>query len=184
MKNITIILRSLKLYIFSLGLILSLCTQISAQTTYTVINNNETGAGSLRQAIIDANGDVALDNIEFNIPVVGPHTIILTGLSLPAITTPINIDATTQSGYTIGNPQIMINGDGHLYGFELTSSASGSTINGFSLVNFSYAIYSDTSGNHNFNNNFIGLQPDGATVLPNLFGIRLVDSSNNTFPTM
>src|SRR6185503_18088522 len=42
--------------------------------TFTVINTNDSGAGSLRQAIIDANTNPGLDTISFNIGS-GPQTI-------------------------------------------------------------------------------------------------------------
>ena len=37
-------------------------------STYAVINTNDSGAGSLRQAIINANNDTSPDDIVFNIP--------------------------------------------------------------------------------------------------------------------
>src|SRR4051794_33890315 len=37
-------------------------------TTYTVINTTDSGAGSLRQAILDANASVGTDSVIFNIP--------------------------------------------------------------------------------------------------------------------
>ena len=37
-------------------------------STYAVINTNDSGAGSLRQAIINANKDTSPDDIVFNIP--------------------------------------------------------------------------------------------------------------------
>ena len=37
-------------------------------STYAVINTNDSGAGSLRQAIINADGDSSPDDIVFNIP--------------------------------------------------------------------------------------------------------------------
>src|SRR5208337_3113600 len=37
-------------------------------STYAVTNTNDSGAGSLRQAIINANGDSSPDDIVFNIP--------------------------------------------------------------------------------------------------------------------
>jgi hypothetical protein len=47
-----------------------------------VVNNNDAGAGSLRQAIIDANNTLGADVIEFNIPapvnaIVEPGTVTL-----------------------------------------------------------------------------------------------------------
>jgi hypothetical protein len=48
-------------------------------STYVVINTNDSGAGSLRQAIINANNDVVKgvmspDNIDFEIPASSPNT--------------------------------------------------------------------------------------------------------------
>lgn len=63
--------------------------------TFTVINTNTSGAGSLAQAITNANATAAADVIEFNIVGVGIHTI---AGSLPAITQPLTIDGYTQPG--------------------------------------------------------------------------------------
>jgi len=43
--------------------------------TFTVTNTNDSGPGSLRQAILDANGNPGLDTIQFAIPGPGVHTI-------------------------------------------------------------------------------------------------------------
>ena len=43
--------------------------------SFTVINTNDAGPGSLRQAILDANALGGTDNIDFNIPGAVPHTI-------------------------------------------------------------------------------------------------------------
>jgi len=67
--------------------------------TFTVTNTNDSGPGSLRQAITDANASLGLDTIAFNIPGLGPHTIqLLSGL--PAILDPVVIDGYTESGAT------------------------------------------------------------------------------------
>ena len=44
-------------------------------TTYTVTNTDDAGAGSLRQAILDANGNAGADTIAFAILGSGVHTI-------------------------------------------------------------------------------------------------------------
>ena len=63
--------------------------------TYTVTNINNTGAGSLREAITLSNASVGVaDTIEFAIAGIGPHTINL-GSALPAITDRVTIDATS-----------------------------------------------------------------------------------------
>ncbi|WP_342347573.1 DUF4347 domain-containing protein, partial [uncultured Nitrospira sp.] len=43
--------------------------------TYTVTNTNDSGAGSFRQAITDANANAGTDTIDFSIAGAGPHTI-------------------------------------------------------------------------------------------------------------
>ena len=43
--------------------------------TFTVTNTNDTGPGSLRQAILDANAAAGSDTIGFDIPDPGAHTI-------------------------------------------------------------------------------------------------------------
>ncbi len=51
--------------------------------TFTVLNTNDSGPGSLRQAILDANATPGADTIAFNIPGSGIHTI--GPLSVPAL---------------------------------------------------------------------------------------------------
>jgi hypothetical protein len=43
--------------------------------TFTVLNTNDSGAGSLRQAITSANAAAGADTIAFDIPGAGVHTI-------------------------------------------------------------------------------------------------------------
>ena len=65
--------------------------------TYTVINTDDSGEGSLRWAMTMANQDAALDSVVFDIPGDGPHTIQPTSL-LPQFDQPVVIDGYTQSG--------------------------------------------------------------------------------------
>ena len=58
--------------LFCLALAAFAAASLSA-TTYTVTNTNDSGAGSLRQAIMDANTNVGADTIAFNIPGSDPH---------------------------------------------------------------------------------------------------------------
>src|SRR5687767_6897575 len=66
--------------------------------TIIVTNTADSGAGSLRQAILSANATANVpDVINFNISGAGPHTISpVTPLS--ALTDPVTIDGYTQSG--------------------------------------------------------------------------------------
>ena len=71
-----------------------------AAATFTVTNTNDSGAGSLRQAILDANANAGLDTIAFNIPGAGVHTIT-PATPLDTITDPVTIDGYTQLGSSV-----------------------------------------------------------------------------------
>src|SRR5437899_724703 len=78
--------------------------------TFTVLNTSDSGVGSLRQAIMDANNNPGADLISFQIPGTKPYTI--SPLSpLPSLTDPVTIDGTTQTGFT-SQPIIQLNGAG------------------------------------------------------------------------
>jgi hypothetical protein len=59
--------------------------------TFTVTNTNNSGAGSLRQAILDANANAGADVITFNISPGGVQTIAPTS-ALPTISGPVTIE--------------------------------------------------------------------------------------------
>ncbi len=63
----------------------------------TVINTNDSGAGSLRQAIVDANSAPNETSIAFDIPGACPQIIQLDS-ALPALTEPVVIDGYSQPG--------------------------------------------------------------------------------------
>src|SRR5690242_2436939 len=66
--------------------------------TFTVTNTNPSGAGSLHQAILDANVDDTADVIEFGIAGFGAKVI---AGDLPAITQPVTIDGYTEAFTTV-----------------------------------------------------------------------------------
>src|SRR4051812_21067248 len=78
--------------------------------TFMVVNVNDTGTGSLRQAILDADNQAGASKIVFAIPGTGVHTIAPTS-ALPMIVVPLTIDGTSQTGYA-GKPLIELNGAG------------------------------------------------------------------------
>src|SRR5438874_2131308 len=77
-----------------------LCLVVAAVAegaTLTVTTTADSGAGSLRQAILDANAAAGTDTIAFNIPGAGVQTIApLT--NLPMVTEAVVIDGYTQPG--------------------------------------------------------------------------------------
>ncbi len=106
--------------------------------TFTVTNANDTGGGSLRQAIIDANTLPGVDTITFNIAGTGVHTI--NQASSLTITETVTIDATTDDSFAANSnrPAIILDGDNSFTGdgLVLTSSADGSVIRGFVIRDF------------------------------------------------
>jgi len=78
----------------------------ASSNTYTVTNTNSSGAGSFRQAIIDANANPDADVIEFNIGGGGAHQV---DANFPGavLNSDVTVDGTTQPGYS-GTPLIEI----------------------------------------------------------------------------
>jgi len=150
--------------------------------TYTVTTTADSGAGSLRQAILDANANAGTDTITFNISS-GAQTINLLS-NLPQITDTVILDATTQSGYS-NAPLIEINGNSYaaatVYGFDLGENADNSIINGFVINRFAtYGIYLNGADNVTIAGNYIGTNAAGTASQANGTGIcSLAASSGN-----
>ena len=151
--------------------------------TYVVTNTNDSGAGSLRQAIVDANANAGADTISFNIGS-GTQTITLSSL-LPTITGQTTIDGWTQSGYT-NSPLIVIDGNnltGNGLGFS--SSADNSIIRGLVIRDFVGNAINLASGADGITvvNNYLGSLNSSGTNIgagdANTTGINIL-SANNT----
>ena len=83
-----------------------------APLSLAVTNTADSGAGSLRAAILAANALTGTtDTIRFDIPGPGPHSIALTSV-LPVINDPVIIDGTTEPDFA-GVPDRRARGDGH-----------------------------------------------------------------------
>jgi len=126
---------------------------------FAVTNTADNGAGSLRQAIEDANNhpnDFGPDQISFAIAGTGPHTISLTN-DLPEIIDAVKIDGYTQPGATGTNRLIKLNGANvanSLAGLQLTSV--GSSVGGLIVEQFPFGIYILTPGaNNHITNNIV-----------------------------
>jgi hypothetical protein len=149
--------------------------------TFTVTNANDSGPGTLRQAIIDANNNDGLDTINFSIPTNTLHSINLLS-NLPPILDPAVIDGTTQYGYA-GKPIIEINGASvgpTPAGLTLYAGGSGSTIQGLTLNRFGVeAIHLEGGGGNVIRANFIGTDTNGTAALGNVLGIYVYGSSAN-----
>lgn len=150
--------------------------------TFVVTNAADSGAGSLRSAITNANYYPGLDTITFNIAGAGVHTINLVS-ALPTLTEPAMINGATQPGYA-GAPLIELNGAsaGASPGLRLVAAASGSTIRALALNRFgSHGIQVDGGSSNALLANFIGTDASGTAARGNsLEGIYLNGSSGNT----
>jgi len=69
----------------------------AAGATFTVTTAGDSGPGSLRQALLDANAQAGSHRIVFAIPGAGVHTIAPVS-ALPAVTRAVTIDGYTQPG--------------------------------------------------------------------------------------
>ena len=81
----------------------------SPAATFTVTSALDSGPGTLRDAIDNANANEGPDEIDFAIGT-GPQSIVLDA-ALPEITDPVTIDGTSQPGFA-GRPLINVGGDG------------------------------------------------------------------------
>ncbi|MFY9608067.1 MAG: FG-GAP-like repeat-containing protein, partial [Blastocatellia bacterium] len=151
-----------------------------AALVFPVSSNADSGAGSLRDAITQANANAGLDTISFGISV-GPQTI--TPLSpLPAITEAVVIDGTTQTGFA-GNPIIELNGSSaggfSTNGFDI--AAGNSTVRGLVINRFpNRGIHLTVAGGNVVEGDFLGTDIIGTADLGNaVHGISMFNSPNN-----
>jgi len=168
-------------------------------TTYTVTNTNDSGAGSLRQAITDANGNAGADAIHFNIPGSDPGcdgggVCTIAPLSaLPTFTDAVTIDGYTQPGAAVNtaangtNAVLKIALSGANFGADaLTIDAANVTIRGLVIGGgfqngISRNAVIDLSANAKIIGCFIGVHADGQTAWPNLvYGIFFDYTGNIT----
>src|SRR5437763_3524496 len=176
--------RSLWVFLF-LALLLLLTAPVEG-ATLAVINTNDGGGGSLRQAIIDANTASGADLINFNIPGAGVRTINLMS-PLPPITEALTIDGYSQPGSSVNSLAI---GDNAVLLIELNGANAGgggfdikapTTLRGLLVNRFlDYGINIRASAPGNvITGCFFGTDPSGINSRPNLSGNIIAASSNN-----
>lgn len=125
--------------VFALSFITFLALQQGAlAATYVVTNTNDSGPGSLRQAMLEANGVTSgPDQIDFNIPGEGPHTITLTSGNLPFIIEQVTINGLSQPGSVCDGtntmPAIRIDFNG-VANPLVVNAGLGTEINGLALA--------------------------------------------------
>src|ERR1043166_9423124 len=173
--------------------IFSLIRNQGFAATLTVTTTADSGPGTLRQAILDANADASpgVVSIAFNIPGAGVQTI--TPLSaLPTITRPVTIDGYTQPG---ASPNTLAQGDNAVLLIELNGinlsdildralyiQGTGSTVRGLVINRFTAAdsaLLVEFADNTVIEGNFIGTDATGTNVLGNNAGIATYSSNGN-----
>ncbi len=146
--------------------------------TFLVTNTNNSGAGSLRSAIADANAAAGFDVINFLIAGPGPHVISPQrtnpadplSVAMP-ISSPMLIDGYSQAGASPNtlsegnNAAIRIRLDGALAGAGaggLFIDGGGATVRGLAITRFEDGVIIRGGGGGNtIAGNFIGLDPLG-----------------------
>ena len=157
----------------------------SLKAAILVTNSADSGPGSLRQAILDANAQASPDIIEFFNTAPGWHTIVLAS-ALPAITQPVSLNGyadpeASENTQVIGNDASIvwvIDGVGN---DVFTVSSDDVSIRGLSIVGADDAVLIDSGAqNVSIAGNFLGLLPNGITDDPNAnASVRLTGGANN-----
>jgi len=169
--------------------ILLLTSTLSAfATDFIVVNTNNSGTGSLRMAITNANSaSGGPHTIKFNIPASDGGYNSQTGVWTISLTSPLSyimkagtvIDGTSQTTFagntnTLG-PEIMLNGNTTVdYAFFIIN-VPDVEIKGFIISSFIYGIQisGSASTNNVIKNNYIGVNYNASDSLPNYIGIEI-----------
>ena len=109
-----------------------------APATFVVTSPNDSGPGSLRQAIRSSSAAAGADTINFNIPSLtgGPSPSRLVS-ALPTLTGPVTIAGDTQPGFRPGVPLVELNGARAGAGANgLALNASGCVVRGLIIDRF------------------------------------------------
>jgi len=148
-------------------------------STFTVTNTNDSGSGSLRQAILNANKTTAADTIKFAIgsgaKTISPVT------ALPAISQPTIVDGSSQPGFA-GKPLIEISGSkagSNKDGLKLTGS--GITVKNLVINKFGGSgIFIYSKGGNKITGCYLGVDRAGSLDYGNNAHGIIIQSPNNT----
>ena len=165
----------------------------AAPTTFTVTKTADSGTGTLRWAISQANTNPGRDTIIFNIEMTDPGydagkgiwTIFLTSSLSLTDSDGVEIDAisqTTNKGNTNPmGPEIAISGASLASGPIFDLQHNNNLIKGFALhsnMNGAAIDIGSSSRENIIINNFIGIRADASLGLTNKYGIRIHSGSH------
>ncbi len=163
------------------------CPPEPPDPAFVVTNTNDTGPGSLRQAILNANATPGAQMITFNIPGSGVQTIVPLS-ELPQITDSVTIDGYSQPGASVntlaqGNDAVLlIELNGSNVSVALDIHANNCIVRGLVINRAIGSVgLSLWTSNNLVEGNFIGTDATGTISLGNANGVRVISSnSNNT----
>jgi hypothetical protein len=150
-----------------------------APAVFTVTTTADAGAGSLRQAILDANATPGADTIQFDLGTEGSSHTIQPASKLPDLTDTVTIDGWSQGadGYR-GPPLVVLDGavakGTGVHGLRV--EASGVTIRGLAIGNYD-ALTTGTAGIYTLGHGttiqgcYVGTDLTGTVAAPNTSGI-------------
>lgn len=176
------------LLLVSLALPQSSPTLAWAAAQLVVINTADNGAGSLRQAIVDANSTPGSDIIVFNIPMSdlgfdGSVFTIAPSTPLPGIfDDETTIDGSTQTLFTgetnAAGPEVVLSGSRVALTTGLRVFSDSNRIRGLVVNAFEFSGIDLHGANNIVEDNFIGTDPAGTVAVPNNAGISCNNSDN------
>jgi parallel beta-helix repeat protein len=157
---------------------------------FTVTNVNDSGPGSFRQAILDADAAGGSPTINFNLPGGGVQT--LAPLSpLPDVTCAVSINGYSQPGSSANtlasgdNAVILIRLDGVNLtnglpvALSFTDGAGGSSLRGLVVVRFATGIQINELSNVSLAGNWVGMDVDGVARGMTFNGIYITSFFNS-----
>ena len=156
---------------------------IAALPIVVADNPADSGPGSLREAIVNANSNPGRDVIAFDFPGPGPHVIQLDE-ELPAFTEPVTIDGTTEPDFAPGAPSVVIDGSGMDLASGLVIAGGDSIVRGIQIVGFDGNGIELLSDGNVVENCVIGTDGAGTLDLGNAEAGILVAGSNNRIGTL
>ena len=154
-------------------------SQPARGATFTVTKVNDSGGGSLRQAIGAANTNPGPDLITFNITGLPPYTIVL-ATPLPDITNTVTLDATSQPEFA-GQPIVELSGGQAGPGARgLTLRSNGSKVRGLVINGFDGGgLWIENGSGNQVELNFIGTDLSGTQTPGNSLNFGQVVISNS-----
>ena len=150
----------------------------SLLATFTVTLAADSGPGTLRQAILDANASPGADAIAFNIGTGVQAIRPLSALPIIAAGQPLSLDGSTQPGGGAGTRIVLDGSRAGVAVVGLQVDADNSVIRGLTVCNFGGAGVVVHGGGSQVAGCVVGADPSGLTAQPNAAGISVTGPRN------